>query len=85
MTQNETVSAHAPTSEAVAPVADSGKVRVGAGFRLLSPAATDAETKDRGKVRVGAGFRLLPPATAPAEVSDAGTVRVGAGFRLATH
>ena len=85
MTQIETVSTNAPTFKADASVADTGKVRVGAGFRLLPPAAPVAETEDSGKVRVGAGFRLLPPAAAPAEVSDAGAVRVGAGFRLASH
>ena len=58
MTQNETVSTHAPTIQADTSVADTGKVRVGAGFRLLPPAAAPAEVSDAGAVRVGAGFRL---------------------------
>jgi hypothetical protein len=54
-TQTETALPVAPHE-----VADTGRIRVGAGFRL-PPAKLAAEVADAGRIRVGAGFRLLAP------------------------
>ena len=45
-----------PTSPVA--VADTGKIRTGAGFKLL-PAKPAAATADAGKIRTGAGFKLF--------------------------
>jgi hypothetical protein len=41
--------------------ADTGRIRVGAGHRLLPP-TPPAEVADTGRIRVGAGHRGLLPA-----------------------
>jgi len=46
-----------PTA-APAEVADAGKIRTGAGFKIL-PSAPPAEVADSGKIRTGAGFKVL--------------------------
>ena len=47
----------ADKNTAAASTADSGKIRVGAGYKLL-PAS--AAVKDTGRVGIGAGYKLLP-------------------------
>ncbi len=39
---------------------DAGRVRVGAGYKLLP--SVPASVKDAGRVKVGAGYNLLPRA-----------------------
>lgn len=48
------------TPAIVAELADTGRIRVGAGFRL-PPTKSEAEVADTGRIRLGAGFRLLAP------------------------
>lgn len=40
----------------VAATADTGRIRLGAGYRL--PAPVPAEVADTGRIRLGAGYRL---------------------------
>ena len=54
-----TATNHGPATPAT--VADSGRIRLGAGFGLLPPAAPPASVQDTGQIRFGAGFGLLPP------------------------
>jgi len=54
-----TAANHDPATPAA--VADSGKIRLGAGFGLLPPASPPAEVRDAERIRLGAGFGLLPP------------------------
>jgi N6-adenosine-specific RNA methylase IME4 len=50
--------------------ADTGKIRLGGGYRL------PASTTDNGKIRLGGGYRL------PASTTDNGKIRLGGGYRL---
>jgi len=54
-----TATPHDPAPPAA--IADTGKIRLGAGIGLLPPAAPPAELRDPERIRLGAGFGLLPP------------------------
>ena len=45
-----------PPQPVATEIADAGRVRLGAGYRL--PAPVPAEVTDTGRIRLGAGYRL---------------------------
>ena len=59
-----TATNHDPATPAT--VADTGKIRLGAGWGLLPPVSpsvsSPGKVRDAGKIRLGAGWGLLPPA-----------------------
>lgn len=56
---NNATSPALPAPAALAEVTDAGKIRTGAGFKILPP-TRHAETADAGNIRTGAGFKLFP-------------------------
>jgi hypothetical protein len=46
------------TSSASLAIADSGRIRVGAGVRIRPPVAAPTSVIDSGRIRTGAGVRI---------------------------
>ena len=63
-------------------IADAGRIRLGAGYKLSPKATVPASVRNEGRIRLGAGYKLSPKTVTPVPVRDQGRIRLGAGYKL---